>query len=341
MRWLEVAAMMISFVRSLLLFGGLMVYLASGGTAAELPPGQLAREAVQVQWKLPRLKTDGTATVKAQLLSDGHLIDPQFTLGGPLATEGGQAAELTRRSLEEAIRRAVVATASRGPVEFTLQIRSGGRVPGCFPLRVALPVVLKDTQEPIPEVLFKGLEQGLIKWNAMVVGYAEGKLPEPLVVVPSPEQADVVVEAFEDYPDYSSYFIDERSGRVVVRMPFKRDVGALLMPGFRWWHPEQITQQTMFQLGRQLGLGLSEINTNVLYPEQSLTFVTSPQKGLGVGTRNVQTEVIGNLVNEYGGGDRTVTSFQLEDAGDFVRTRRCAAERAPTSPNVINRPETP
>ncbi len=297
----------------------LIVPLAAG--ADEVPGSVRVRSAVLAQWKLPSIKVDAIVNVKVNVQANGRLVEAQIGLDGPVALAEVQALDETKRSVEAALRRTVVSGIPVGQVEFTLRARAGARIARCYPLRVYLPGLLQDNSEQMPPTSVQALRQGLLKWNAMVVGYAGGKLPAPLILAEDPKAADVVVEVFEDYPDYSTYLVDDTSGQTILRVPAKRPIAGLLQSGWRWWHPEQVTQQIMFQLGRLLGLNLEEQPSNVLYPSQSVYYV-SKLKGAGTSTKDVKSEVFGDLL-DYGGGDRTVTSYQLEDAGDTIRRQNC------------------
>ncbi len=331
---------------SRLLLPVLAVIFAAAPLGAQSTPPSLevarsldTRRAVEQQWRLPSLKADALVRVKAVVGTAGNLQADEISV----ETLNPEDREAARTSVEAALGQTRIALAP-GPVEFSLRARSGPRVPGCFPLKIYVPTTVTPGAAGIPEAAVRGMQQGVLKWNAALVGYHKGSVLDPFVLTDRRELADIVIEAFEDYTDFSSYLVDEQTGRTTLRIPLKRPLAVLFGSSLRWWHPEQITQQTMFQLGRVLGLGLSEVPTNVLWPSQSLYFVQSstdvagtraPQiesarsatlGSVGIGGRTgVSFDVTPGDPLDYGGGDRTLTNYQLEDAGDLVRTRTCGS----------------
>lgn len=279
----------------------------------------VVRVAVIRQWKLPRLKQDTTVEVQANLLADGSLANAKITLQG---VEGEDRDE-TRISLEKALARTQLVGQSPGPILFTVALRSGARYSNCYPLKLYIPERTEDSREPIEPKLVTALQQGAIKWNAMAVGYGEGKVVPPFVFTDNPTEANVRIEAYEDHPGYSSYLIDEAAGQTILRMPVKQLRSGLISSGFRWWKQEPVTQMTMFQLGRLLGLNLSEEPTSVLYP--GVSRYVAAVKTEASSTKAVSTTLVGygDPLEDDGIGDRTLTSFQLDDVTDQLRRRAC------------------
>lgn len=280
---------------------------------------EVVRAAVIRQWKLPRLKKDATVEIQANLLSGGSLANAKITVQGI----EGEALDETRISLEKALARIQLVGQAPGPISFTVSLRSGARYGACYPLKLYIPEHMEDSREPIEPRLVIALQQGAIKWNAMAVGYGEGKVVPPFVFVDHPTEANVRIEAYEDHPGYSSYLVDEATGQTILRMPVKQLRSGLISSGFRWWKQEPVTQMTMFQLGRLLGLDLSEEPTSVLYP--GISRYVSAVKTAASSTKAVSTVLLGDRdpLEDDGIGDRTLTSFQLTDATDLLRRRAC------------------
>jgi hypothetical protein len=305
------------------------------------------REAVAERWRLPALSDDAFVSVRATVLLSGAVVNPQIDIRGV----AGEKRDQVRRSVEQAIGRSVAA-APPGPVEFTIRARAGaypGRV--CGPLKVYVPAVMEDSPEPPPKTSLSGMRNGVERWNRIVVGYGQGKASAPFALVDDPAQADVRVRAFEDYTDYAGYIVDERTGQAIVHVPLKYMKYGLFSSGLRWWSPEVITQQTMFQLGRLLGLSISEEPSNVVYPGHSeyiapisggrvlgadafaleglrqaaATSLSVSGRMAAEGMRTARTR---NFVEE-GGTDRTITDFQLDTVLDALRGRTCPRAQEP------------
>ncbi|AGY57081.1 hypothetical protein [Gloeobacter kilaueensis] len=289
-----------------------------------------ARQAFAQKWKLPSLKSDALVHVRAQVQPDGHLSGIEMEVDGPPSEQ--QSA--VRQSAQAALANLQLPIAA-GAVEFSLRARANARIPACFPLKVYVSDQMEDSSEAVPEVAIRAMHLGVTKWNAAISSFHKGSVMEPFILTSRPEEADVRIEAYQDYPDYSGYFIDEQTGRMIVRVPLKRFKPGLLQGNFQWWHPEQVLQQTMFQMGRALGLDLSDQPSNVLFAGQSLYIVTGPQRGVGLGSYDIRIAQFGDLVNDQGGGDRTLTNFQLEDAGELIKHRRCGAGLRAALPVIL------
>lgn len=287
------------------------------------------RERVADNWRMPKLTSDARVTVRTEVLTGGSLGKAQISVEG--AT--GQAADDIAASVQKAIAGTTVASAPTGPVQFTLRARSSPYFKSCFPLKVYVPNRLQDSGEVLPATSVTALEQAALKWNGAVVGYAEGKVTNPFVIASDPKAADIRFVVFQDHPDYSSYRIDEQTGQVLLPVPAKQEVAALFSAGYRWWSPEVLTQEGMFQLGRLLNLSLSDQQTNVLYAGPS-TSILSHKTDLG-STRDYQVydrlslgggqgSLTSGGIQPESQGDRTLTNYQLIDAGDWVRNHTCA-----------------
>jgi hypothetical protein len=296
-----------------------------------------ARSAVLANWRIPKLTGDMTVQAQFTVQADGRLADPKVSVEGSVGDERNNA----RISMERAIQQTQIVGLPSGPLAFTVQARSGARYPRCFPVKVYVPNRTEDTKEEIYATSLNGLRQGVIKWNALVVGYGQGKVGAPFVFVNKPEEANLRIVAYEDHPAYGGYYTDDSTDQVLLHIPVKETIPSMFSPGFRWGYQEPITQNTMFHIGRFLGLGISTDLSNVLYPGIS-------RIGLGIktdnsSTKSVITEFVGDSdeVERKGFGDRTLTSFQLDDAVALVRERYCAKSPASVQGEEVTKSSVP
>ncbi|WP_164929269.1 TonB C-terminal domain-containing protein [Gloeobacter violaceus] len=290
--------------------------------------GQKVRDAVVENWRLPaKLYQDVTARVQATVLLSGALVKPQISLDGLTGDER----ERTRRSLEEAIGRTVVSLPP-GEVEFTILSRASAFEANCFPLKVYVPAAMKDSPEPVPATTVSGLREGALRWNRRLVRQSGGEPIDAFVLVDDPDQAHVRVEAFEDYPEYSNYLVDPQTRRVTVRVPIRELRSGLFASGFRWWHPDVVTLQTMFQLGRLLNLELSEEQGNALFAGTRRFLTYRPPLGV---TGNYAARALpqSDHVEAQGRTDRVASDSQIEAAIDTVRKHACTAPAAEQIPD--------
>jgi len=300
------------------------------------------RQAVAERLRFPNLQGWVSVDLAVKTAEDGRIVVVEATLDGPGAKERDVVVEALRRSLL-----GVRLGEAERSLETSFELRRGQLSVGCYPLTVSVPDTLADTGEPILALSRNALLQSVIKWNAVATGYSGGKLPAPLRIVESPEQATVVIIAFEDHPDYSTYLYEPQTGRLVVHVPLKKLVSGLLQSGFRWWHPNIVTEQTMFQLGRFLGMSLSDMPGNIMWPgESTVVLPKSTEAGnLNSSTRDVQVSFpqagdfvaparLGSLgqINavaktvdpkDVGATDRLITSYQLDDLVDHLKSRTC------------------
>jgi hypothetical protein len=284
-----------------------------------------ARSAVLAHWRIPRLTDDMTVQAQFTVQADGKLTDPKVSVEGAAGDERND----TRISMERAIQQTQVVGLPVGSIAFTVQAKSGARYPRCFPVKVYVPTRTEDTKEEIYPTSLTGLRQGVIKWNAAVVGYSQEKVGAPFIFVNNPDEANLRIVAYEDHPTYSGYYTEEVSGQIVLHIPVKQSIPSLLGTGYRWGYKEPVTQDTMFHIGRFLGLNISANPSNVLFPGSSL--VAAGSRTDASNTKAVVTEFAGNSfeVETQGLGDRTLTNFQLEDAVTLVRERYCQTSPAP------------
>ncbi|UFP92823.1 TonB C-terminal domain-containing protein [Gloeobacter morelensis] len=296
--------------------------------------GQKVRDAVVENWRLPaKMDQDVTARVQATVLLSGALVKPQITLEG---LSGGERERAMRRSLEEAIGRTVV-TLPPGEVEFTILSRASSFEAECFPLKVHVSAAMKDSPEPVPATTISGLQQGALRWNQRLRRVGGGGPIDAFVLVNDPEEAHVRVEAYEDYPEYSNYFVDPRSRQVTVRVPIRELRSGLFASGFRWWHPEVVTLQTMFQLGRLLNLELSEEQSNVLFSGTRRFQAARPPLGL-TGNYAARALLQNDHVEADGRTDRSASDSQIQQVLDTVRKHACSTSAATPAPTDSREP---
>jgi hypothetical protein len=311
------------------------------------PPANIAgvtalRQAVAERLRFPNLQGWVSVDLAVKTAEDGRIVSVEATLDGPGAKERDVVVEALRRSLL-----GIQLSEAERSLETSFELRRGQHSVGCYPLTVYVPSTVADTGEPLRDLSLKALRQGVIKWNAIATGYSSGKIVPPLRIVERPEEATVVIVAFEDHPDYSTYLYDPEVGRLVVHVPVKKFLPGLIQSGFRWWHPNIVTEQTMFQLGRILGMPLSDMPGNVMWPGEStvvLPSITGPGN-LNSSTRDVQVGYItaGDYISpasagalgqinaasktvdpvDVGATDRLITSYQLDDLVDHLKSRTC------------------
>ncbi len=296
-----------------------------------------ARSAVLANWRIPKLTDDMTIQAQFNVLADGKLSDPKVSVEGLAGDESNN----MRISMERAIQQTRVVGLPLGSLAFTVQAKSGARYPRCFPVKVYVPNRTEDTKEDIYATSFNGLRQGVIKWNAFVVGYSQGKVGAPFVFVNNPEEANLRIVAYQDHPDYSGYYTDDVSGQIFLHIPVKEAIPSLFGTGYRWGYQEPVTQDTMFHIGRFLGLGISPERSNVLYP--GISRIAARSSTDYSSTKSVVTEFVGDgsEVERKGFGDRTLTSFQLDDAVTLVRERYCQKNPAPVQGEETIKSSTP
>ncbi|UFP95480.1 hypothetical protein [Gloeobacter morelensis] len=281
--------------------------------------GEAVRQSVIENWQLPRLMGDATVRVRATVLLSGAVVEPELVSELPPGPE----LEEVRRSLNEAIGRTVAAVPP-GPIEFTITARSGGAyLEGCFPLKVYVDPRLQDSPEPVPSVLLEAIAKGTERWNRLMAGFTRHAASEPFVMVGDPEAADVRVETYEQYPDFSSYLVSDDSRLAVVRLPLKQRREGLFAAGYRWRHPEVITQQAMFQLGRLLGLDPTAVPNNVLFPGASYALDARSINGSTELLHSVVVLGNGPDLSEEGRTARTIVPQQLRSAEVMMRMHSC------------------
>ncbi|MBW4696281.1 MAG: hypothetical protein KME03_00025 [Aphanocapsa lilacina HA4352-LM1] len=295
--------------------------------------GQKARDAVVENWRLPaKIYQDITARVQATVLLSGALVKPQITLEGL----SGDERERTLRSLEEAIGRTVVPLPP-GEVEFMILSRASSFEADCFPLKIYVSTAMKDSPEPVPATTISGLRQGALRWNQRLRRTTGGEPIDAFVLVDNPDQAHVRVEAYEDYPEYSNYFVDPQSRQVTVRVPIRELRSGLFASGFRWWHPEVVTLQTLFQLGRLLNLELSEEQGNVLFPGTRRFLATRPPLGV-TGNYAARALLQNDHIEADGRTDRSASDSQIQQVLDTVRKHACSTSAATPAPTDSREP---
>jgi hypothetical protein len=157
------------------------------------------QQAVATTWRLPRLTADATVRVRARVLLSGALVDPQIEIEGGTDEEN----ENLRRSVEEAIGRTVVSIAPR-EIDFVLEANSSAYLPRCFPLRVYIFDTLRDSLEPPPPTSTQAMRLAVSRWHRILASYTDDKQAPPLTIVDDPEQADVWIEPYEKYDDFSA-----------------------------------------------------------------------------------------------------------------------------------------
>ncbi|AGY58252.1 hypothetical protein [Gloeobacter kilaueensis] len=314
----------------------LMLGLCAQAVQAQTPPpasnfagnsidSERVRQLVLERWQLPHLAGDAIASVRATVLPDHSLA----VLGLDIRSARTVEREQVRSSLLAAIA-GVSAPVAPGPVAFSLTARSGGAyLAGCFPLKVYVEPRLGDSAEALPSSSIEAIQQGARRWNRLITGFGDGGAAvTPFVLVTGPEAADVHIQGYRDYPDYASYLVNDAETQAVVRLPLKQKREAMFQSGEVWRHPEVVTQETMFQLGRLLGLDPSEVPDNVLYPNASNTIFARSTSGTIEQLKGVVLFGQGPSLAEAGRTDRTIESEQLRTVAYSLRNRSCGQKPA-------------
>ncbi|UFP95573.1 hypothetical protein [Gloeobacter morelensis] len=279
------------------------------------------REAVIDNWLVPKLTSDAIITVNATLLPGGTLANPQLSVGGVQGSELND----TRTSFLKALSDTKISSNQPvGPVSFEVEARTRAGIARCYPLRVYLPTTTTDSKETIPTDLEETLQKAVVTWNKMAVSYSKAKTLPPYQFVDSPEKAEVIVEAYANHPSFSAYLIDDLTKKIILRIPVKVLYGGMVSTGLRWWSPGAVKQIALFEFGRLLGLGLSNVATNVLYPDFSREILTTETQDTQ--TSDVSVYAVAQDGDPYfyqGVGTKTVNSNQLQAVDSLLQSRVC------------------
>jgi len=281
---------------------------------------QAVRDGVIERWQLPRLTEDATVRVRAQVLLSGAVVEPEIEVVGA----EGEVRKEVMRSVEQAIARGV-AQVPPGRVEFSVRVRGGSHTPACLPLRVYVPSAMEDSLEPMPPTSVAAMRSAAERWNLLVKRHGSAEVGEPFVLVDQPDGADVRIRAFERYGDYSSYLLDEATGQVTVNVPIKELRHGLFASGYRWWNPEVVTRQTLFQLGRLLGLPPADHPQNIMFPGHSSEAIyvpKTPEYDTQSGGEVISYMEVSNSPSD-GNLGRFVSRPQLAAIVANLQTRRC------------------
>ncbi len=219
------------------------------------------RKIVFARWKLPVVERTTIVRVEATVGPDGKASDSKIFVSPTLPND----AEV-KRSVGVILENTAFPTPpGDGPVavEFKLLAQIGPLLSSCSPLTVYIPETLADRAgEVIPRSSLEGMVQAIARWNLA----AGDNKTAVIIPVSDPTRAAVRIEAYEDMPIFGPYLTDDSTGQTVVRVTVKRPVAGAMSGGFRTYRPDRIAQQTMFQLGRLLGLAPSPERNNILSP---------------------------------------------------------------------------
>ncbi len=279
--------------------------------AAEIPEASDAfnsrvRNTVLSRWKIPFMERSTTVRVKAIVGADGKLTSSEITIS-PSPTD-----DKIRKSVEEVLTSTSLVPAEGKPVsvEFKMLGQVGPYLFSCFPLKVYVPSQFADSPgSSIPDTSAQGMTEGIARWNRALSERSAGKITNPITAVNKPELADVRIDAYEDMPPYGAYLTDNATGQVILRVALKRPIAGAIQSGYRLWQPLQVTQQTMFQIGRIVGLSPTTEENNVLLPMVARARLKPSVEASG--TKDVQ-------VSLADGGNFTATGGNGGNAGDLA-----------------------
>lgn len=267
------------------------------------------RKIVFARWKLPIVERTTIVRVETTVSPDGKASESKIFVSPTLPND----AEV-KRSVGVILENTAFPTPpGDGPVavEFKLLAQIGPLLSSCSPLTVYVPETLADrTGEVIPRSSLEGMVQAITRWNQA----AGDKKTAVIVPVSDPTRAAVRIEAYEDMPAFGPYLTDNATGQTVVRVALKRPVAGAVSGGFRSYQPDRVAQQTMFQLGRLLGLAPSAERNNILSPAFSDMDmrVRTPNSS----TKNVQVymgrSADGSFQSRQGGSSPRGSSGSLE-----------------------------
>lgn len=315
--------------------------------AAEIPQASDAfnarvRNTVLSRWKIPFMERSTTVRVKATVGTDGKLTNAEFTLS-PTPTDNDK----IRKSVEEVIASTSIVPAESGSVsvEFKMLGQVGPYLFSCFPLKIYVPSQFADSPgSTIPDTSVQGMTQGIMRWNRALSERSGGKITDPITAVSKPEMADVRIDAYEDMPPYGAYLTDNATGQVILRVALKRPIAGAIQSGYRLWQPLQVTQQTMFQIGRIVSLSPTTEANNVLLPMVATAKLKPSTEASG--TKDVQVSLadgggyttsgngLGANSSDLGSGikadytdstieERTIKPEQLDQVLTQIATRPC------------------
>jgi len=221
------------------------------------------RDITLVRWKSPAPERTAIVRVTASATPAGRLEGIQISIEPPLSAQNEK---LLRESLQDALTFTFPPPPGLAavPVEFKLVAQNGPYLASCYPLRLYVSTRYRDSGQDVPATSLSAMTGGISTWNSRITRHSGEKVGAAIVVVDRPEDAEVRLEPYEDMPGIGPYFEDQSTGQQVLRLGLTRSLNSATQVSRRALRTEIITQQTMFQLGRMLGLFPSNDERNML-----------------------------------------------------------------------------